>query len=103
MAITCFPSRISSSTSNTCEISNIAPKGHALRHFPIDTFAFVDVLYIVFVLADSFYRACFLAWNRNIYDSMVRTALVTDTATDTIVSVAVSVFMSKILKTGVNP
>ena len=53
----------------------------------IDTFAFVNVLYAIFVFRDSFYRASFFARYRHVDDSVVRTALVTDTARDTYVVV----------------
>ena len=49
----------------------------------IDTFAFVDVLNAEFVFRDSFYRASFFARYWHVDDSVVRTALVTDTARDT--------------------
>lgn len=59
------------------------------------------MLYVVFVLADSLYRTCFLAWYRNIYDSMIRTALMTDTAayTSVVVNTCLTCFLVEMYST----
>ena len=53
----------------------------------VDTLAFINVLYAVFIFADSFYRTRLFTRYGNIYNSVIRTTLVTNTATDTCVMV----------------
>ena len=53
----------------------------------VDTLALINVFYAVFIFADSFYRASLFTRHGNIYDSVIRTTLVTNTTTDTCVMV----------------
>ena len=45
------------------------------------------MLDVIFIFADGFYWACFFARHRDVYDSVVRTALVAESATDTLIVV----------------
>ena len=47
----------------------------------IDTLILINMLNATFIFTDSFYRASFLTWDRNIHNRMIRTTLMTNTTT----------------------
>ena len=53
----------------------------------VDTLGLVDMLDVVFIFADGFYWTCFFARYGDVYDSVVRTALVAESAADTFIVV----------------
>ena len=88
MATIFSPLRMRCNTSNVCEISKNSPERTSIHAFStVDTLAFINVLYAVFIFADSFYRTRLFTRYGNIYNSVIRTTLVTNTATDTCVMV----------------